>query len=63
MKSANKVLVQRRLKQAGMRWSVEKSQNVVSLRAKVESGKIDIIKPMIEIKIEEDYENSKKAVA
>ena len=37
IESANKVLVQRRLKQAGMRWSVAGAQAVLTLRAKVES--------------------------
>ena len=38
IESANKLIVQRRLKQAGMRWSVEGAQALLSLRAKVESG-------------------------
>jgi len=38
IESANKLIVQRRLKQAGMRWSVNGAQAVLSLRAKVESG-------------------------
>jgi hypothetical protein len=37
IESANKVIVQRRLKQAGMRWSVSGAQAVLSLRAKAES--------------------------
>ena len=37
IESANKVILQRRLKQAGMRWSVNGAQAVLSLRAKVES--------------------------
>ena len=37
IESANKVIVQRRLKQAGMRWSVPGAQAVLTLRAKVES--------------------------
>ena len=37
IESANKVVVQRRLKQAGMRWSVDGAQAVLTLRAKVES--------------------------
>ena len=37
IESANKVIVQRRLKQAGMRWSVQGAQALLSLRAKVES--------------------------
>ena len=38
IESANKVIVQRRLKQAGMRWSVSGAQALLILRAKVESG-------------------------
>lgn len=38
IESANKVIVQKRLKQAGMRWSVDGAQAVLSLRAKVESN-------------------------
>ena len=37
IESANKVIVQRRLKQSGMRWSVSGAQAVLTLRAKVES--------------------------
>lgn len=38
IESANKVIIQRRLQQAGMRWGVLGSQYVLTLRAKVESG-------------------------
>jgi hypothetical protein len=38
IESANKTILQKRLKQAGMRWSVSTAQAVLSLRAKVESG-------------------------
>lgn len=38
IESANKVILQRRLKQAGMRWSVPGAQFVLTLRCKVESG-------------------------
>lgn len=38
IESANKVVVQRRLKQAGMRWSVAGAQALLTLRAKVESN-------------------------
>jgi hypothetical protein len=41
VESANKVILQRRLKQAGMRWNVPEAQSVLSLRAKVESGRWD----------------------
>jgi hypothetical protein len=37
IESAQKTVVQRRLKQAGMRWSVGGAQHVLTLRAKVES--------------------------
>jgi len=38
IESANKVILQRRLKQSGMRWSVLGAQYVLALRCKVESG-------------------------
>jgi len=38
IESANKVVVQRRLKQSGMRWSVSGAQALLTLRAKVESN-------------------------
>ena len=38
IESANKLIVQRRLKQAGMRWSVDGAQALLTLRAKVESN-------------------------
>jgi len=37
IESGNKLIVQQRLKQAGMRWSVKGAQSVLSLRAKDES--------------------------
>ena len=39
IESANKVILQRRLKQSGMRWSVQGAQFLLSLRAKVESNR------------------------
>jgi primosomal protein N' len=39
IESANKVILQRRLKQAGMRWGVKGAQPILSLRAKVESNR------------------------
>jgi len=39
IESANKVILQRRLKQSGMRWNVPEAQSVLSLRAKVESSR------------------------
>ena len=48
IESANKVILQRRLKQAGMRWSVPGAQDVLSLRAKVESQRWDSdVKPLL----------------
>jgi len=38
IESGNKVVVQKRLKQAGQRWSKDGAQNMVSLRALYESG-------------------------
>ena len=38
IESANKTILQKILKQAGMRWSVETAQAILTLRAKVESG-------------------------
>jgi transposase-like protein len=38
IESGNKVIVQRRLKQAGMRWSVEGAQYMITLRTKVVSN-------------------------
>jgi len=38
IESANKTILQRRLKQSGMRWSVPGAQYILSLRCKVESG-------------------------
>jgi len=39
VESDNKVILQRRLKQSGMRWSVQGTQFLLSLRAKVESNR------------------------
>jgi hypothetical protein len=39
IESANKTVVQRRCKQSGMRWNIQTAQLMLSLRAKVESGK------------------------
>lgn len=38
IESANKVVMQRRMKQSGMRWSVKGAQPILTLRAKKESG-------------------------
>ena len=39
IESGNKTVVQRRLKQAGMRWNVESGQYILSLMAKAKSGR------------------------
>ncbi|KAF5032611.1 hypothetical protein DSECCO2_615470 [anaerobic digester metagenome] len=39
IESSNKTVLQRRLKQAGMRWDAATAQNMVTLRAKAVSGK------------------------
>jgi hypothetical protein len=41
IESGNKVVVQRRCKQAGMRWNVPTAQSMLTLRAKYESGRWD----------------------
>jgi hypothetical protein len=38
IESGNKVVLQKRLKQAGMRWNTETAQSLLTLRAKQESG-------------------------
>lgn len=38
IESGNKVVLQQRLKQAGMRWNVETAQNLLTLKSKAESG-------------------------
>ena len=43
IESANKIILQRRLKQSSMRWSVPGAQYVLTLRCKVESGLWDKI--------------------
>ena len=47
VESANKVILQRRLKQSGMRWSVSGAQFVLSLRAKVESVRWGDVKSLV----------------
>ena len=37
IESANKTVLQQRLKQAGMRWNIASAQNILTLRAKYES--------------------------
>jgi len=39
IESANKIIVQRRLKQSGMRWSLDGAQYMLTLRSKVESNR------------------------
>ena len=41
VEAANKVLVNQRMKRAGMRWSIEGGQNVLTFRALMRSGRFD----------------------
>jgi len=47
IESGNKVVVQKRLKQTGMRWSREGGQRMVALRAKYESNKWEDVRNLI----------------
>jgi transposase-like protein len=47
IESGNKTVLQRRLKQSGMRWSVDTAQPLLTLRAKVESGLWNEVKILI----------------
>ena len=47
IESGNKVVVQKRLKQAGMRWSKEGAQYMVALRAKYESNRWEDVQSLI----------------
>ena len=47
IESGNKVVVQKRLKQAGMRWSKDGAQYVVALRAKYESNRWNDVRNLI----------------
>lgn len=51
VESSNKVIVQRRFKQAGMRWGVETAQYLITLVTKQESGlwESDVVKKTYEI--------------
>ena len=42
VEAANKVLVNQRMKRAGMRWSIEGGQNVLTFRALIRSGRFDL---------------------
>jgi hypothetical protein len=48
IESSNKTVLQYRLKQPGMRWNLTNAQNMVTLRAKMESGKwwSDVVMPV-----------------
>ena len=41
VEAANKVLVAQRMKRAGMRWSVEGGQNILTFRALIRSGRFE----------------------
>ena len=49
IESGNKIILQERLKQAGMRWNVKTAQYLLTLRSKEESGlwEQDIVKPIM----------------
>jgi hypothetical protein len=47
IESGNKTVLQRRFKQSGMRWSPETAQPLLTLRAKVESGRWDEVKQLV----------------
>jgi hypothetical protein len=47
IESGNKVVVQKRLKQAGMRWSRNGGQSMVALRAKYESDQWDDVRALL----------------
>jgi len=47
IESGNKVVVQKRMKQAGQRWRIDNGQSVVTLRAKYESDKWDEVSDII----------------
>jgi len=47
IESGNKVVVQKRMKQAGQRWGMNGGQSVVTLRAKYESNKWDEVRDII----------------
>ena len=47
IESGNKTILQRRLKQAGMRWGVNSAQALLTIRAKVESGLWQEVKRLV----------------
>jgi hypothetical protein len=49
IESANRTVLQRRLKQPGMRWSIENAQHLLTLMAKDKSGlwEKDVVKPVL----------------
>jgi hypothetical protein len=49
VESGNKTILQKRLKQAGMRWNTETAQSLLTLRAKQESGlwHSDVVIPVL----------------
>jgi hypothetical protein len=51
IESANKTVLQKRLKQAGMRWNTETAQCLLTLRAKQESGlwHQDVVVPVLQL--------------
>ena len=47
IESGNKVVIQQRMKQAGMRWSINGGQYIAALRAKYESGKWNDVEKVV----------------
>ena len=47
IESSNKIIVQQRLKQAGMRWSVDGANYLIALRCYQESGNWDEIEKIV----------------
>ncbi|MDR0622777.1 MAG: hypothetical protein LBJ61_13035, partial [Deltaproteobacteria bacterium] len=49
IENANRTVLQRRLKQPGMRWSIENAQHLLTLMAKDKSGlwENDVVKPVL----------------
>jgi hypothetical protein len=49
IESANRTVLQRRLKQPGMRWNIESGQNLLTLMAKDKSGRwtLEVVRPVL----------------
>ncbi len=51
IESGNKIVVQRRMKQAGMRWGVEGAQYMAVLRAKHESNQWNDVETLYSVNL------------